>query len=653
MAQIFAQPFFSATYQGFPAAGAVLSFYLTTTTTPSPVYADVSLETPLGVTVTADGLGKFPPIYLDETVTYRVRLANALGVLMADVDPINIIGIPAGAITADSFPTATSALLAISQRLIILQGGSSQPYPLNDREILELYLDDFLTAQQRTDVRAGTATADLTSAVGAAASYLGTYGVIRLARGRYNFNANMGTIGKRISFKGSGPASTIVRNATATGAAITLGGDTTWDYIDIEDVAFEALSDLQGSAIRFGPAAYTAGVESIGRARIRNCRFDGFDKHIERPYGNIGVELVDNEYRRANFHVWSKDAKPDTTMHAGNLIMQGGHAQSAQKAHVYINSSDAGSGQFVSRDLITEFNAGFVWFFRAFNSVGAVPSAIIENAWDEANYTAGTVQIDGINYAPKQIYAEATPLILMNNCPLGKVQLVGSTLLTDGCDLTNAVLADDASAALIHNNAKADSVTNLVAPGLARSVIAQDRDAGNFASAFRLNHRVQESQAFKAAILQSNNCTSPITFTGSASINSSTVSGDGTFRSACQEVTFAAGQTEFPSTFAVPTGSYVVWMLAYRITSGPGVGFQLSDGATVATAGNLTSSTWQTIGGMARTTASGGFPSTAAFRFTALTGGSTTLRLAGFACLAFANKKDALECLNSAAFPIT
>lgn len=70
--------------------GAKLLFFVTLTTTPTPVYADAALTTPLGVEVEADENGQFPPIYLSPLVTYRVQMYDADDVLLpdGDVDPI-------------------------------------------------------------------------------------------------------------------------------------------------------------------------------------------------------------------------------------------------------------------------------------------------------------------------------------------------------------------------------------------------------------------------------------------------------------------------------------------------------------------------------------------------------------------------------------
>ncbi len=73
---------------GEPISGALLQFYLTTTTTPTPVYSSASLGTPLSNPVVADSGGLFPPIFLDPTVVYRTQLQTATGGLIADIDPL-------------------------------------------------------------------------------------------------------------------------------------------------------------------------------------------------------------------------------------------------------------------------------------------------------------------------------------------------------------------------------------------------------------------------------------------------------------------------------------------------------------------------------------------------------------------------------------
>jgi hypothetical protein len=84
---------------GLPMPGARLQFYITGTTTPTPVYSGASLTTALANPVSADSGGLFAPIFLDPAVTYRAQLLSAAGGLIQDVDAVNgQVTNPAGSI---------------------------------------------------------------------------------------------------------------------------------------------------------------------------------------------------------------------------------------------------------------------------------------------------------------------------------------------------------------------------------------------------------------------------------------------------------------------------------------------------------------------------------------------------------------------------
>lgn len=96
---------------GVPMNGAVLQFYLTGTTTPSPAYTDKTLGTPLSNPVVSDSAGLFPPMFLDPTITYRSQLKTSGGSLIQDIDPVAAPPtIAAGSIT--SAMLASGAALA-------------------------------------------------------------------------------------------------------------------------------------------------------------------------------------------------------------------------------------------------------------------------------------------------------------------------------------------------------------------------------------------------------------------------------------------------------------------------------------------------------------------------------------------------------------
>jgi hypothetical protein len=72
---------------GLTVSGAKLYFYLTETSTPTSVYSDVGLTTPLTNPVTANSAGVWPIIYLNDAVTYRVVLTDGDDVELDQADP--------------------------------------------------------------------------------------------------------------------------------------------------------------------------------------------------------------------------------------------------------------------------------------------------------------------------------------------------------------------------------------------------------------------------------------------------------------------------------------------------------------------------------------------------------------------------------------
>jgi len=95
MALILADPLFDiVNANGAPISGAKAYFYVTGTTTPTNVYADNGLTTPLTNPVIADSAGRFVPIFLDPAVTYRLVVKDASDAAIAngDVDPLNPTG---------------------------------------------------------------------------------------------------------------------------------------------------------------------------------------------------------------------------------------------------------------------------------------------------------------------------------------------------------------------------------------------------------------------------------------------------------------------------------------------------------------------------------------------------------------------------------
>jgi hypothetical protein len=99
---------------------ATYKFFLSGTTTPANVYQDGALTTPFPITgfVTADLFGRFPPIYLDTSVIYKVQFFDRTNTLRWTVDPY----------TAPLATVGTSSLSAFGMT-IAPTGEASIPAP--------------------------------------------------------------------------------------------------------------------------------------------------------------------------------------------------------------------------------------------------------------------------------------------------------------------------------------------------------------------------------------------------------------------------------------------------------------------------------------------------------------------------------------------
>jgi hypothetical protein len=106
------------------APGAKAYFYNATTLTPITVYQDFGLGVPHINPVTADGIGRFPAVYLDDSVNlfFRHRVTTAGGVVIIDLSTIPIIG-PVGGGGGGGTPVDPTALLQTGDPIWRLRAG--------------------------------------------------------------------------------------------------------------------------------------------------------------------------------------------------------------------------------------------------------------------------------------------------------------------------------------------------------------------------------------------------------------------------------------------------------------------------------------------------------------------------------------------------
>lgn len=106
-------PAFSSS--GAPSAGAKLRFRYTGTTTAAPIYSDAALTVPLTNPVVANAAGRFPPIYMNDAITYRIDYLSPTNAQLDSVDPY-VPGVTSAVLTVASgaYVSTRVALAAIS-----------------------------------------------------------------------------------------------------------------------------------------------------------------------------------------------------------------------------------------------------------------------------------------------------------------------------------------------------------------------------------------------------------------------------------------------------------------------------------------------------------------------------------------------------------
>ena len=94
--------------------GAKVEFFLTTTTTPTPVYTTSALSTPHANPVVADSAGRLPPIYLDPSIVYRITFKDSAGAeIYPAVDPVNDQLLSQAIIGAYLYPRTAAEIAAL------------------------------------------------------------------------------------------------------------------------------------------------------------------------------------------------------------------------------------------------------------------------------------------------------------------------------------------------------------------------------------------------------------------------------------------------------------------------------------------------------------------------------------------------------------
>jgi len=479
---------------------------------------------------------------------------------------------------------------------------------------------------------------------------------LRFPAGDYRLNAVLDS--RLVHLAGAGNMASVVRSASRDDAIIrathSIGA---WEGTRLSDMGFEGVGRRQGVGFRAGGGILTPFIEYTGRFLFDRVRFHNLEKGIERPFGNIGFDITDCVFADTEFHVWSQgqavSSAENHPMHAGCLTITRGSMRGAQRAAVYINGKNVvGAGQVVFDSVRFEHNPGWALFVRDFNDRGPQPGIVVRNCWNESNYSAPKVRIDGDEMQPGFARLINVPAIAFEDTPIGPLVLENSHVVTRGCNLDLLVsLAMDARSSLIHHDARMYSGT---ARGLVRSIShLENTDAKSSLNTPWFPMPVSTGRRMRdQSVLVASNAQAPEQWGGSSASSTSVAEVALPWLANSQQLPVAPGaKLVSPASLIIPANQWFAVQFLARLVSGPAPQVHINGTAGFGGVGHIRDSHWRTYTAVIQNTGSaiGG-------EYLYIYSGGTeaaVIRFGGYAVTSFDNSQEALTFANSLLFPVT
>ena len=335
-----------------------------------------------------------------------------------------------------------------------------------------------------------------------------------------------------------------------------LGWDTPhWRQRVISNVKIDG-NDRSYDGVRYYTSTYK---EISGRWTFQNVVFENCNRAIYKPNGNIG-NLYERCYFGANnFGYYAIGTGNPTYMHAGFDTFRECTWNTTYKAGIYIDSPVPGTGGTVMERPHFELNPGFCIFVK--NYPTAYTPIQLDQFWSEINATAANVDIDGVNYVPKDIRFENCMNFQVTNSAIGPIEIINSNGQFDNTHFSfNGYTQEIDSLSSV-------TVTNLVADAvklkyLTLSIRNVHRPVGNFGIVINAPHRLPISKN-KPAILNIPFNTS-VTMGGNVAGIIGTVAAGGPSGDSYNRYAMPPGQQNLTSTTNIATGKYYVATVAIR-----------------------------------------------------------------------------------------
>lgn len=243
-----------------------------------------------------------------------------------------------------------------------------------------------------------TGAADSTAAINSA---IATGRRVRIPAGTYKCNV---TINNKTVIEGDGSLATILKPFNDAVAIMTYTFTAQqnpiyrfWDYhSEIRNIGFFSNSDKTGVGFTFAktnPADYQANDEYANNVKFYGCYFEGFNKGVQFPFGNIGSEFYSCGFASNKYGVYTMDNKFGGVMHAGNKYFYGGEMHNNEVALYVNNAQTDGFGAISMYGTIIEGNS--IGLYLYIYPHVTVP-VNFDSVWFEANgvHQGGTSTID-------------------------------------------------------------------------------------------------------------------------------------------------------------------------------------------------------------------------------------------------------------------
>lgn len=155
-----------------------------------------------------------------------------------------------------------------------------------------------------------------------------------------------------------------------------------WDYhSEVRNVGFFSNTAKVGVGFTFGAttaAGYTAGDEYANNVKFYGCYFEGLEKGIQFPFGNIGTEIYSCGFADNYYGIYNVNNRFGDPMQAGCKYVYGGEFHGNECA-IYLNNDPTA---VVFNGTIFEFNQIAVYAYTA--ALTVVP-VVFNDCWFEGN----------------------------------------------------------------------------------------------------------------------------------------------------------------------------------------------------------------------------------------------------------------------------